>query len=479
MSSTRNSMTDNPFRDSARNLRLPPDGDSLISPPALKPIPFLEWQGRSTSCGSLGRHYEEGDSRLASLRFDESAASDRLWELLLSEDDRLAAARRNGLKIVGTMKDLGTVPVMAYALPELRAFYPDGAWWTPCIMQNGDGLFAIADRLGVDDSFCPVRAMLGAFVAGNRFPIPDLLTCSVGAICDDFSAIAQRVEALGHPILWWEMPYRRAPEPHEQAVLMENGMAVPKSQVDVVCLELERIRQALSDLAERQLSDAMLAEGIRRANQIRNVLGRLREAVFTAPRSPLPALELLIAEMLVIHFCSDRDATASILSELLELVNQRIAQNAGYGSVADVKVFWVNPTADLRAMIVLEDCGARLCGTDFLFTHALDPISETLPPITALAQSALSDPMVGPSDQRIERIISDMRKLGAEALVVSRIPGASHCAHEGKRITEQVAQKLSVPCIEIEIPSLTDAFAPALRTRIEALVETAKARRDF
>ena len=71
----------------------------------------------------------------------------------------------------------------------------------------------IADSLGVDESFCPVRAMLGAFVTGAHFPIPDLLTCSVGATCDDFSAIAQRPNGLGHPILWWEIPHRRAPEP--------------------------------------------------------------------------------------------------------------------------------------------------------------------------------------------------------------------------------------------------------------------------
>ena len=60
-----------------------------------------------------------------------------------------------------------------------------------------------------------------------------------------------------------------------------------------------------------------------------------------------------------------------------------------------------------------------------------------------------------------------------------KTPRPLHCAHEGKRISEQVSQKLSVPCIEIEIPSLTDAFAPALRTRIEALVETAKAKKNF
>ncbi|MBI3117401.1 MAG: hypothetical protein HYZ00_01865, partial [Candidatus Hydrogenedentes bacterium] len=77
--------------------------------------------------GPLGRHLEEGDLRLQSLEFDNSTASLRLWNFLLSEEDRLQAARRQGKKIVGAMKDLGTVSVLASAAPELVSFYPDGA----------------------------------------------------------------------------------------------------------------------------------------------------------------------------------------------------------------------------------------------------------------------------------------------------------------------------------------------------------------
>ena len=110
--------------------------------------------------GPLRRHVLlEGDLRLRQLRFDNSAAALRLWNFLLTENQRLHAARARGEKIIGTMKDLGTVPVMAYALPGLRAFYPDGAWWTPCLMECSDGLLQQAEQLGIDASFCPVRAM--------------------------------------------------------------------------------------------------------------------------------------------------------------------------------------------------------------------------------------------------------------------------------------------------------------------------------
>jgi benzoyl-CoA reductase/2-hydroxyglutaryl-CoA dehydratase subunit BcrC/BadD/HgdB len=428
--------------------------------------------------GRLSRHVEDGDFRLLKLRFDNSAAALRLWNFLLTEEDRLHQARADGKKIVGVMKDLGTIPVMAYSLPNLVAFYPDGAWWTPCVMELSDGLFGIADSLGIDESFCPVRAMLAAFVAGAYFPIPDLLTCSVGATCDDFSAIAQRLNGLGYPIMWWEVPHRRHPDADEPALSLPGGFVAPQSQVAFVRSELERIRAALETLAGERLDDEALSRGIKAANHVRCKLGELRRLAFTAEVCPIPALELLIAEMLAIHFCSDRDETIAVLDDVLAEVRRRVTANTGVLPKEAVRVFWVNPVADLRVMNLLESCGGRICGTEYLFCHALDEIPEDVPPMESLARMALADPMVGSTADRAERICRDVRAFGAEALIVSRIPGASHCATEGDIIRGIVQSKLGIPALEIEVAPVCDSMVPTLRTRIEALIETTKERRE-
>jgi benzoyl-CoA reductase/2-hydroxyglutaryl-CoA dehydratase subunit BcrC/BadD/HgdB len=423
--------------------------------------------------GPLRRHVDQGgDLRLAHLRLDDSPAALRLWNFLLTEDQRLAQARAAGQRLVGTMKDLGTVPVMAYSLSNLVAFYPDGAWWIPCLMQGSDRLLQQADALGIDDSFCPVRAMLGAIVDKAHFPIPGLFTCSVGATCDDLSAIAQRLEGLGHDVFWWEIPHRRRPEPGEPSLVLPGGFAAPAAQVAMVKLELQRVRQALEDYAGERLSDERLSQGIRRANQVRDCLGRLRRTVFTAPRCPLPALEMLIAEMLAIHFCSDQRESLAVLEALQVEAARRVQAGLGLLDGEAVRVFWVNPVADLRVMNLLEDAGGRVCGTDYLFCHALDPIPEDLPPMEALARMALADPMVGSPVDRAERICDEAQRWGAEAVVISRIPGASHCALEGAVIGEVVRRRRDVPVLELEVPPITDAMQPTLRTRLEALVET-------
>jgi len=130
-----------------------------------------------------------------------------------------------------------------------------------------------------------------------------------------------------------------------------------------------------------------------------------------------------------------------------------------------------------RVMNLLEDSGGRLAGTEFLFSHALDGIPEDLPPMEALARMALADPMVGPSADRAARIERDARAFGAEAVLVSRIPGASHCTLEGAVIARVVREELAIPVVEIEVPPLADPVRPTLRAQLEALVETVMERR--
>jgi len=319
--------------------------------------------------------------------------------------------------------------------------------------------------------------MLGAFVTGAHFPLPDRLICSVGATCDDFSAIAQRLEGLGHSIFFWEIPHRRKAEPNEQAVNLPGGFSAPKCQVEFVKSELQRVKTALEETAGEKLDADKLSAGIKEANQVRTYLAELRRLAFTAELCPVPALEMLIAEMLAIHFCSDRRETIEVLKELLDEVKARVKAGVGFLDADAAKIFWVNPVADLQVMNLLEDCGGRVCGTEYLFTHALDAIPEDIPALEALAQMALADPMVGSSTERARRICADIRRFGAEAVLISRIPGASHCALEGEVISDIVQDNFDIPVLEIEIPPVTDSMRPTVRTRLEALVETIKARR--
>ncbi len=432
----------------------------------MKPKPFY--------LSPLGKYVSEGDYRLKHLKFDNSYASFLLWNFLLSEEERLYRARKKGKKIIGTMKDLGTIPVMIYSIPGFIAFYPDGAWWIPCIMEMSDNLFAVADENGADDSFCPVRAMIGAFKTKNHFPIPDMLISSIGATCDDFRVVAQKVENLGNKILWWEIPHRRNPEYNEKSAALPGGFRAPLSQIRFVKNEILRIKKIIEKEFKIKITGDMVSKGIKKANRVRNLLEKIRFLAYTSEICPFPALEMQIVEMLAIHFCSDMDECIRILKIILEEIKVRIGKGINVLKKNAVKIFWINPVADLRMMNILEDCGGRLCGTDFMFSHALDLIPEDIEPFEGLAMMAMSDPMTGCSADRSERIISDITKYGADAVIVSKIPGASHCASESIIIHRYIRERLNIPIAEVEVPTLCDSYDQSIETRISALIESAR-----
>jgi hypothetical protein len=85
--------------------------------------------------------------------------------------------------------------------------------------------------------------------------------------------------------------------------------------------------------------------------------------------------------------------------------------------------------------------------------------------------------MVGPTSDRAARVIRECQANRAEAVVVSRIPGASHCAREGEIILEITRREIGIPGIEMEIPPVCDAMRASLGARLQALIETVRARR--
>jgi benzoyl-CoA reductase/2-hydroxyglutaryl-CoA dehydratase subunit BcrC/BadD/HgdB len=429
----------------------------------------------------LSEYFKTGDKRLVSLKYDNSLASLRLWNFLLSEEDRLADWRKAGKKLFGVMKDLGTIPVMVYSSHKGVAFYPDGAWWTPCFKELEDELFRIADQEGVGEDACPVRATLGAFINQKHFPIPDLCIAGVGSCCNDFSAIMQRIAGLGHKFLWWELPYRKDSKSwyrHGDSIKLPNGELCPASLVSFTVQQLTRIKGGIEEVTGEKITDEMLGKGIKKANRLRGVVHKLRSLAYGTIPVPAAALELLICEMIVIHFCSDSEEAIRVLEHFLETVETRVKKQQGILPGNPFRVTWVNPVADLRMMNLLEELGGCIAGTEYLFSHALDLIPEDIEPIKALAYMVLSDPMIGSAEYRARRIIAEAKKYNAEGIVISRIPGASHCASEGHIIGEIIKKEMNIPVLDISVPSLIDATMINLKTRIQAFFEILDLRRS-
>jgi hypothetical protein len=450
------------FRDGCRMLRSVEPGG----------IPYLYGPGEYCS---------RGDRLLGRLRYDSSPEALRLWAFLFSEKDRLFAAKRSGWKIVAAMKDLGQVPVLTYAFPDVLTFYADELWWAPCFAED-TRLLDVASGLGAGEELCFVRAALGAMSTLDYFPEPDLCVAGVGACCDDFSAVMQLIEGLGLPVHWWEMPARPDPPPGPDAEGWRRtpfgGTPYRPETLRFLEGQLRSVVRAMQDLTGVEATEGMLGGSLERFNAIRGRVARLRELVYTGRPPSLPGLEMFLAEFIAIHACSEPEESVAVLDGLLELVRERIESGESpFDDPDPVRVFWVTPPTDASLITVLEDSGGCVCGTEYLISHAFLPLDAGRDPVLAVAENCLDDCMTGTPAFRARRIADGAGKYGAEGVLISGIFGASHCPWDEGAVTRTVREELGIPVLSFDVPYSPGRPSEQVVNRIEGFVELLRSRR--
>jgi benzoyl-CoA reductase/2-hydroxyglutaryl-CoA dehydratase subunit BcrC/BadD/HgdB len=422
-----------------------------------------------------------GDALLRRLKFDGSLAALRLWAFIFSEKDRLFLAKEKGFKIFAAMKDLGPVPVLSYAVPGSLTFYADELWWAPCFAEEPH-LLEEAARLGAGEELCFVRAALGAMVTLDYFPRPDLLIAGVGPVCDDFSAVMQLIEGLGYPIHWWEMAARfDSPSTIRTERFSRTpfgGSEYQASALPFLTSQLRGVVRRLEEVAEGEITETMLRGSLMRFNEIRRRVAELRDLVYGAKNPPLPGLEMLLAEFISIHACSEPEESVEVLDDLLATVRQRLEEGSSPLGPNPLRVFWVTPPTDAALITLLEDLGGCIAGTEYLISHSLHPLATDRPVLEAVALSCLDDPMVGSTAFRARRIAEGARRYGAEGVIVSGISGASHCPFEEGAIAAEVGRELEIPVLSFDVPYSPGRLNEQVAGRMQGFMDLLRSRRQ-
>ena len=402
-----------------------------------------------------------GMRHLRRLKFDNSLAALRMWGFVQNETERLFRARQTGRKVIGTMGDLGAVPVIVNSFPDCVAFYPDCIWWTPFAMESRV-LFDAAAELGIGDATCFSRAALGAFAKHSYFPDPDLVIASTGASCDDYSGVEQLVESFAPDMLWVEEPMRcdACPRGPLQRLLVQ---------------EYERVVARMQRLTGHPITEVELREGVRRTNRVRKTVARLRELAFRD--AVLAALEMMVIEFGNLHYYSDIGEWTAVLEHLLATAEDRAAKRECVVAGDALRVVWVTPPADPLLLTYVEDAGARIVGTEYVINQALQVIDESRPPLDAIAESFMAASLIGTSKSRAETVIGQARERQAEGVIISGILGGSHCAMEARLISDIVKHELDLPVLEFDVAPPSNEIGRQLQTRIDAFLEVLRSRR--
>jgi benzoyl-CoA reductase/2-hydroxyglutaryl-CoA dehydratase subunit BcrC/BadD/HgdB len=421
---------------------------------------YAAWYGRGDRRSYLRppSHWaEEGDRRLLRLRYDPDPASLGLCALIESQTDRLKARARDGAKVIAAMKDLATIPVFVAGAEDAVCFYADMAYMQPCTSEDPRFLTLAAER-GFDDTFCDVRAVVGAFADGGYWPEPDLCLGAVGACCDDFSACMQHLPHMGLPVTFWELPHvGDGPTPRDLAFLAR---------------ELERVRVVIEGVLGRRITDEALRENIRRVNEFRRLTRSIRDLSYRRDAAPLPALETLLVEAIPADFASDFDAALELYRRVEALCRQRVSREESPVDPDAVRLTMVTPSMDLCLQNTLEDLGARVTGTEYMLGHAYREIPEDLPPLEALARNALENSMVGSATRRARLVVEEARKHEAEGVVLVSFFGSSHCAYENRIIGQAVRSDLDLPTVVLNCQTVSNGLPEPVKSRLEAFIET-------
>lgn len=443
---------------------------------------YYRWAGRTDWNGYLqppSSFAVYGSRYLRKLTYDNSLAALRLWGFMLNESERLFRARQMGKRVVAVMGDLGPLPVLVWAFPELVPFYPDCLWWTP-FLNESSVLFGDAERLGISDNCCFVRAALGAFAKRAYFPDPDLAIAATGATCDDMTSVMNLAHwQTGMDVHWFEIPLRRCGSfiIDGEKALESQGEEYAQAAFDLLVEEFKALRRKLEILAGHTLDMDSFRASVTRANRLRNLFARLKDLVYSTRNCPMPALEMMNAEFITLTGYGDMDESIDIMSHLVDTVAGRI--DTGEAVIAEnaVPVAWVNPTADPLLLCWWEDMGGRVTATEYLVRQAVKPLLTEGEPEEILAHAVLSSSLCGSTGDRAKFVIDEAKRYGAAGAIISVIFGSSHCAIETRQIQEELGEALSGPVLTFDLVGPGKAHQQAqVRTRMEALSESLKAR---
>ena len=304
-------------------------------------ITLQEWDGRYAELRASGLRNPVWRSawparrrrrpRLLKLRFDNSPAALRLWNFLLTEEERLHGPRGRGQEDRRHDEGPGHRPGHGLRFAQrgrllsrrrLVDAVPDGA-------QRA----AAPDRRFAGHRRVVLPGAGHARGVRERRAFPHSRPADLQRRGDLRRFFRHRPAAggLGYP----DPLVGNAASPRagtgRSGRALPGGFSAPQSQVEFVEVgAAARPAGAGRTWPGNRSTTKRLAAGIAEANQRPPVCwpscGTL---VFTAEPCPLPALEMLIAEMLAIHFCSDRDETIAVLEELLAEVSRRVDGRGG------------------------------------------------------------------------------------------------------------------------------------------------------
>jgi hypothetical protein len=383
-----------------------------------------------------------------------------LTYMILSLEERLKRARRQGMKIVGKWP---ANPTDLYYGSGVIALDPFFAGYCR-ILAEGSGRLAKLGRAQLSEDACPAQAAAYSIIAEDIFPM-DFFYPFIGPWCYDSQYC---FEALRHKV---EGDYG------DQPVYSHREREQPS--LEYMVAEIRRFIGKMEELTGERMDVEQLRREFVLENKLRQALREITDLTQATP-PPINSLDLILCIFISTDWLGDPEAALQMLSRIRNAGKRRLAQGKKGKAVHPnpirlliTGIAW----GDLGLYNMVDELGGLIVGSECVFNLYHEDIDPEGDPLEIIARRFLTTPYALPAKQRAQWTVDNIcRAKGVDGVVFNCNFGCNYQAAEARMVTDIIKQETGLPCL------ITDADLPKenrgqMRTRLEAFLEMIRQRK--
>jgi benzoyl-CoA reductase/2-hydroxyglutaryl-CoA dehydratase subunit BcrC/BadD/HgdB len=377
-----------------------------------------------------------------------------LTYMILSLEERLKKARRQGAKIVGKWP---ANPTDLYFGSGVIALDPFFAGYCRILAESSGGL-AKRGRAQLSEDACPAQAAAYSIISEDIFPM-DFFYPFIGPWCYDSQYC---FEALRHKV---EGDYGDHP------VYSRKGEKQPS--FDYMLAEIRRFIGRMEELTGKRVDPEQLRQEFVIENRLRQILREITDLAQLNP-PPINSLDLILCIFISTDWLGDPEASLQVLSRILDAARRRQSQGEkGKLAHPDPMRLLITGIAwgDLGLYNMVDELGGMIVGAECVFNLYYEDIDLEGDPLKIIARRFLNTPYALPAEQRAQWTVNNIRRAKrVDGVIFNCNFGCNYQAAEARMVTDIIKQETGLPCL------ITDADLPKenrgqMRTRLEAFLE--------
>ncbi len=383
-----------------------------------------------------------------------------LTYMILSLEERVKAARKRGVKIVGKWPANPTDP---YFVDGVMALDPFLAGYCRLLAEGKPDLVK-RGRARLSEEACPAQAAAYSILDEETYPM-DFFYPFIGPWCYDSQYC---FEALRHKV---DGDYGDHPVFNQR----DDRLGISR---EYLRQELLRFLKRLEELTGKKIDP----EALRREFILENKLRRVLREIIALPQEEPPPIDSL-AMILSVFICSDwlgdPEAALQVLSRIRDAGYERLAKGRRGMLVQKYPVrILITGIAwgDLGLYNMVDELGGVIVGSDCVYNLFHKDIDTDGDPIDILTDRFLATPYTWQVEERSMWTVNTIRSAKrVDGLIFNCNFGCNYQAAEARFVTDIVKRETGIPCL------ITDADLPKenrgqMRTRLGAFIELLKER---